>query len=141
MYALIKRNLTDTGKRRNFIEAPSLPGDLPLNKPYWVPIVHQVDDQSTGPDIVRETPTGEVHADELTITTVIRDMTPSEIIAKTRQQDENSLREYGKDVALVLVEFIEWALANTSMTASDFSPDVRTAFQSIKTIADRLRNN
>ncbi len=56
-----------------------------------------------------------------------------------RTQDKKVLREAGKDIALVLVELIEWQLANTAMQATDFSNGVKQAFLDLQTIADRLR--
>ncbi len=56
-----------------------------------------------------------------------------------RRADLLTLIDAGKDVALVLVELIEWQLANTAMQATDFSADVKQAFLDLQTIADRLR--
>ncbi len=56
-----------------------------------------------------------------------------------RAQDIVALLEAGKDIALVLVELIEWTLDNTAMQPADFSADVKQSFLDIQAIADRLR--
>ena len=56
-----------------------------------------------------------------------------------RAQDVAALRAAGKDAVLVLVELIEWQLANTAMQASDFTPQVKQAYQDLKVIADRVK--
>ena len=52
--------------------------------------------------------------------------------------DIDTLRGAGKDVALVVVRLVQWVLDNTAMTADDFRPEVRQAYQDLKVIADRL---
>ena len=56
-----------------------------------------------------------------------------------RQIDTVKLVTAGKDVALVLVELVDWLLANTAMQAADFTPGVRQAYQDLKVIADRVK--
>lgn len=63
-----------------------------------------------------------------------------ELDAQAEQEDLDTLRQAsGKDAILVLVEFVEWALANTAMTGADFTADVRQAYQDIKVLADRVK--
>lgn len=54
-------------------------------------------------------------------------------------KDIGLIKDKGKDLALLIIEFIDWALANTAMTATDFTPDVRQAYQNIKIIANRIK--
>jgi len=53
--------------------------------------------------------------------------------------DIAALQNGGKDIALVLVELVDYLLANTAMTAMDFTPNVRQAYQKIKAIANRIK--
>ena len=53
--------------------------------------------------------------------------------------DITTLREAGKDIALVLTELVDWQLANTTMEPSDFTPQVRQAYLDLKAIADRVK--
>ena len=56
-----------------------------------------------------------------------------------RARDIKSLREAGKDIALVLTELVDWQLANTAMQAADFTPQVRQAYLDLKDIANRVK--
>ena len=55
------------------------------------------------------------------------------------EDDIDMLKDAGKDVVLILTEFVDWALANTSMTAADFTPAVIAKYQELKIIADRVK--
>lgn len=55
------------------------------------------------------------------------------------ENDLSALRNGGKDIALVLTELIDYLLANTAMTANDFTPSVKQAYLDLKTIADRVK--
>jgi len=81
----------------------------------------------------------DVVAQTVTVTRPAVDMTAQEIADRDIADDISALRNAGKDMALVLTEFVDWALANTSMTANDFTPNVRQAYQNIKAIADRVK--
>ena len=105
------------------------------DKPYWV--VAELVKPPLGKDQVYEGPTLDVANKQIIYTA--RDKTPEELADEQRRKDITQLRNAGKDVALVLAELIEWALANAGLNPADFSPDVRKAFQDLKAIADRLR--
>ena len=57
-----------------------------------------------------------------------------------RQIDTVKLVAAGKDVALVLVELIDWLLANTTMQSTAFTSEVRQAYLDLKNIADRVKS-
>lgn len=69
----------------------------------------------------------------------VRAKTQQELDDEQLDDDIHALKSGGKDIALVLVELIEWQLANSAMSPTDFSADVRQAFLDIQAIADRLR--
>ncbi len=93
-------------------------------------------DQKRGPtdEIV------DVGAQTVTVTHTAIDMTAQEIADRDLANDIGELRSGGKDIALVLIELIDYLLANTNMSATDFTPDVRQAYQDIKVIADRVKS-
>ena len=62
----------------------------------------------------------------------------SEAPQRALEKDVLTLRESGKDVALVAVRLTQWILDNTAMTADDFSPEVKQAFLDLRAIADRV---
>ena len=51
----------------------------------------------------------------------------------------NQLQGAVKDSILIQVEQIEWMLANTAMTSTDFSPKIRQKFLDLKIIADKVK--
>jgi len=56
-----------------------------------------------------------------------------------RKQDISALLAAGKDTVLVLVELVDWLLANTAIVPTDFTPQVRQAYLDLKAIADRVK--
>ena len=64
--------------------------------------------------------------------------TQGELDAEALQEDIALISDKGKDVILVLVQFVDWALENTAMSPTDFDPKVKDAFLEIKAIADRI---
>ena len=69
----------------------------------------------------------------------VRSKTTQELDDDQMVKDIRVLRNATKDSILVLIEFVDWALANTSMQASDFTTNVRQAYQDLKVIADRIK--
>lgn len=69
----------------------------------------------------------------------ITNLTQQQIDDLAFNKDVSQLQSAGKDMAVVLVELIDYLLANTAMTATDFTPNVRQAYQGIKAIADRVK--
>ena len=57
-----------------------------------------------------------------------------------RAGDLRVLQDAGKDMALVLTELVSWLVANTTMQATDFTPQVRQAYLDLKAIADRVKS-
>lgn len=49
------------------------------------------------------------------------------------------LRVAGKDIAVVLTEIADWLLANTAMTADDFTPTVKRSYLDLKAVANRVK--
>ena len=95
IYALIDRDLKDTGKRKAFKSPPPGPGDLADQKPYYVPVRKVKEDRSTGPRTVTLPTVVTVNhragvALSVQETTVIRDMTDAEKTAR-RQEIADSL--------------------------------------------------
>ena len=64
---------------------------------------------------------------------------PDRVAEKLRHADINSLAAAGKDAVLVLTELVDWMLANTAMTATDFTPQVKQAYLDLKEIAERIK--
>lgn len=124
-----------------YVSGINLLPDAALKPLGWLPVSYN--DPAFNPATqVKEGPTGVSVGDSVTpgassVSGVytVRAKTQAEIDA----EDEDVLRQRGKDAALVLVELIEWTLANTSMQGSDFSTDVRDAYLALKAVADRLR--
>jgi len=111
----------------------------------WLPVVY-VDETYDSATKVRTGPTGcnvgdavPSGADEVTVAYALRDKTPQEVDDDKRDQDLATLREAGKDLALVLTELVEWALANTAMQPTDFTPDTKQRYLDVKAIADRVK--
>ena len=80
LFALINQDLTDTRERKVYLNVPPL-GDLGGSaKPYWVPVVEEVDDTSTRPDDLLTSPWVEtVEPLRLLRSRTIRDKTPTEL--------------------------------------------------------------
>lgn len=57
-----------------------------------------------------------------------------------RGRDIAVLRVAGEDTVLVLTELIDWLLANTTMTAADFTPQTKQAYLDLKAVADRVKS-
>ena len=71
---------------------------------------------------------------------IITNYTQEQLDAQALQNDLSSLQTAsGKSAIIVLVELIDYLLANTAMTAADFTPNVRQSYQDIKIIADRVK--
>lgn len=75
----------------------------------------------------------------VTVTTPAVAMTPQEIADRDTANDIAQLQARGKDAALVLVELVDWLLANTAMTRDNLSANVKVAYLSLKPIADRVK--
>ncbi len=84
-------------------------------------------------------PGHDVSPTEITQTWLVVNVDAAEATQRQDDADLKVLRQAGKDLALVLVELIEWQLANTTMQATDFSNPVKQAYLDLKAIADRLR--
>ena len=85
----------------------------------------------TGPDYA-------IEADEVVATYTVRDKTAQELADDQRTQDVAELRNAGKDAVLLLIELIDWEIANNALDPASFSAPVRQAYQRLKPIADRL---
>ena len=80
LFALINRDLTDTGKRLRQASVDAM-GDVPIAKPYWVPVVEETTDTSTGPNKVTSAWTETVEVARLLRARTIRDKTAGELTA------------------------------------------------------------
>ncbi len=94
MFALINRDLTDTGKRKAQVDIVA-PADLHPAKPYWVPVVDEVTDTSTGPDKVVSPWIETVEVARLLRTRTIRDKTAGELDAEDQARVDALLLESG----------------------------------------------
>ncbi len=56
-----------------------------------------------------------------------------------RRVDLQGLHTAGKNIALVLIELVDWQLANTTMSPADFTVNVRQAYLDLKAIANRVK--
>jgi len=81
MFAKITRDLKLTGEIKAHVDVIP-PAQLAPGKPYWVPIVEQVTDISTGGDKVATPWVEVVQPDKVLRTRTIRDRTPQEIAAE-----------------------------------------------------------
>lgn len=81
LYGKITRDLQDTGERQDFDSPPPAKEEIASGKPYWVPVVKQTVDNSTGPDTVVTTDKAVSDA-AITFTKTIRDKTQAEIDAQ-----------------------------------------------------------
>ncbi len=94
MFALINRDLTDTGKRAGQVKIVA-PADLHPAKPYWVPVIEDVTDTSTGPDKVVSAWVETVEIDRLLRARTIRDKTAGELDAEDADRVDRLLLESG----------------------------------------------
>ena len=53
--------------------------------------------------------------------------------------DVSSLREAGRDLAVVLVELVDKLLADNTIQVTDFTPAVKQNYLEVKAIADRVK--
>ncbi len=104
MFALINRDMTDTGKRKAQVEIVS-PDDLHPDKPYWVPIVVETADTSTGPDKVVSPWVETVEVARLLRARTIRDKTAGELGAEDQTRVDNLASVSGIDRAQFLIAF------------------------------------
>ena len=105
MFALINRDLTDTGKRAGNVTIVP-PGDLHPDKPYWVPIVEDVTDTSTGPDKVVSPWVETVEIARLLRTRTVRDKTSAELGAEDAARIDRLLLDSGVMRALAKALFL-----------------------------------
>ena len=104
MFALINRDLTDTGKRAAQVNIVS-PDDLHPAKPYWVPVVEEVTDTSTGPDKVVGPWVETVEVARLLRSRTIRDKTAGELNAEDQIRVDNLASLSGISRAQFLIAF------------------------------------
>lgn len=98
-----------------------------------------LDEPALGVDQKRGIETVVIVGQAVTINRPAVDLTAQEIADRDHSSDVSELQSSGEQIAFVLVEFVEWALANTAMTAADFSPNTRQVYQDAKTVADRIK--
>lgn len=104
-YALINRNLTDTGKRSNTAPTDQA-DDIAPNKPYWVPIVEEITDTSTqGSEKVISPWVDTVEIDRFLRERTIRNKTVSELDVDDTNQINNLFTASNIDRALAQVLF------------------------------------
>ena len=94
MFALINRDLTDTGNRKAHVDIVS-PGDLHPDKPYWVPVEIVETDTSTGPDKVVSPWVETVEVARLLRSRTIRDKTSGELDAEDTARADSLLADPG----------------------------------------------
>ena len=104
MFALINRDLTDTGKRRAQVDIVS-PDDLHPDKPYWVPVIEETTDTSTGPNKVVSAWVETVEVARLLRARTIRDKTAGEIDAEDQTRVDRLLLESNVMRAVATVQF------------------------------------
>lgn len=99
-YALIRRNLTDTGERSSTV-IPIPPDQLHIDKPYWVPIEYNEQDTSTPGNLDRVVgPWSQtVLADKIVKSRTIRDKTPAELSQEKAQRVDQIETSRGPDKA------------------------------------------
>lgn len=91
LYAKITRDLKDTGERKDFAAPPARKDDLASEKPYWVPVVYEDNDTSTGKQTVTDPYSKEVKATGIKYTRPIRDKTQAEIDAEQSAEIDASI--------------------------------------------------
>lgn len=105
LYALINRNLTDTGKRSNTAPTDQA-DDIAPNKPYWVPIVEEITDTSTqGSEKVISPWVDTVEIDRFLRERTIRNKTVSELDVDDTNRINNLFTASNIDRALAQVLF------------------------------------
>lgn len=107
-YALINRNLTDTGKRSNTAPTDQA-DDIAPNKPYWVPIVEEITDTSTqGSEKVISPWVDTVEIDRLLRERTIRNKTVNEldVLDTARIDDLFSASDIDRALAQVLFRVV-----------------------------------
>lgn len=105
LYAKINRDLTDTGKRKRLESVPPLPGEMHALKPYFVPVVEETDDASTGPNVVIGPWVETVEAARLLRARTIRDKTAAEIDAEDVSRVDRAFNATGVDRGLARLLF------------------------------------
>ena len=124
MFAQINPDLTDTGNRQATV---STPGPVPghPDKPYWVPIVEDVTDTSTGPDKVVSPWVETVEIARLLRTRTVRDKTPAELGVEDTARidrlllDSSVMRALAKALFLV-VNDVRTLKGEGTITAAQF---------------------
>ncbi len=135
LFALINRDLTDTGQRLNQASVDG-PDDVPITKPYYVEVVEVTTDNST-PD--SETVTSPfvdtVEATRLLRERTIRDKTPAELDAEDTARVEKAFTLTGinRSEMRMIFELIK-AVKTGNVTFFDTVVDVPT----FKTLARSL---
>ena len=107
----------------------------------WLPQV-VVGFEPFDPDTqIRTGPVNQVNANDVTSTYTVRDKTQQELDATQRDEDIRELRGDGYDLAIVLIELVDYLLAHPTlgMTPNDFSLNVRQAYLAAKERADRVK--
>lgn len=104
MYALITPDLADTGKRKAQVATPGPVPNHP-DKPYWVPIVIEITDTSTGPDTVASAWVETVEVGRLLRARTIRDKTTAELDAEDQTRVDRLLLDSGVIRALAQALF------------------------------------
>ena len=115
MFALINRNLTDTGRRKQNVvmetlnddgsTTPFTVDDLHPAKPYWVPVVEEITDISTGLETVVSPWIETVEVARLLRTQTIRDKTQVELAAEDTTSVAALMANSGVDRALAKALF------------------------------------
>ncbi len=103
-FALINRDLTDTGKRKAQVDIVA-PADLHPGKPYWVPVVEEVTDTSTGTDKVVSAWVETVEVARLLRSRSIRDKTAGELDTEDQARVDTLLINSGVIRALAQALF------------------------------------
>ncbi len=127
MFALIRRDLTDTGGRLSQVTIVP-PENLHPNKPYWVPVVEEVTDTSTGPDKVVSGWVETVEVARILRARTIRDKTSGEMDTEDQAQFDNALNISGPDRAMLRLIFEvgkagktgNWAFFDSVVDAATF---------------------
>lgn len=133
--------ILEVRRTQTLLEGYNTKEDSAINgKPYLVEVA--VTDPAYDPATeVKEGPTDAYDGINATRIYAVRAKTAQELNTEQLNNDINVLRAAGKDTVLVLVELIDYLLANTAMSGTDFTPNVRQAYQDLKVIADRIKAN
>ena len=111
LYALINRDLSDTGRRKRIATPPPGPDDLASGKPYYVPVNVVETDTSTGTVPVVTSDWTETVINNGTVATELRrertrrDMTTAELDARDDAQAQAAMNNAGVVRALARVAF------------------------------------